>query len=139
MGRARGWRETIPEPDAYRPLAGVSNVARAIEQDEAAGGRERRAVKLSENQAALASVALRLLPRTRRIYAYLRWSEAGKTKERYIGEVTCLSRQENLAQAWDRVHALGLADAGFAKVHGQAMDARSSSGHGRTETDGDHL
>jgi DNA mismatch endonuclease (patch repair protein) len=138
MGRTHRWRETIPEPDAYRPLAGLSNVARALEQDKAAGGREGRLVKLSETQAALASVALRLLPRTRRIYAYLRWSEAGRTKERYICEVTYLTRHENLAQAWHRAHALGFTEAGFAGVRRQAADTSSTPGHGRTETDANH-
>lgn len=108
MGRARGWREAVPDPEAYRPLPGLSNADRAREQDEAAGSRERRLVKLSEDRVALASVALRLLPRTRRIYAYLRWSDGGKTSERYICEVTHPSRRENLAAAWDQAHALGL-------------------------------
>jgi DNA mismatch endonuclease (patch repair protein) len=108
MGPAQGWRETVPEPEAYRPPPGLSNTERAREQDEAAGGRERRLVRLSEDRVALASVALRLLPRTRRIYAYLRWSDGGKTNERYICEVTHSSRRENLAAAWDQVRALRL-------------------------------
>ena len=112
MGGARGWRETVPEPDAYRPLPHLSNVARAHEQDEAAGGRERRQVMLSENRVALASVALRLLPRSRRIYAYLRWSDLGKTEERYVCEVVHVSRRENLATAWAEVHARCLTQIG---------------------------
>lgn len=108
MGSARGWRKTVPKPEAYRPQPGLSNSERACEQDEAAGGRERRLVIVSRDRAALASIALRLLPRTRRIYAYLRWSDSGKTNERYICEVAHASRRENLAAAWDRVHALQL-------------------------------
>lgn len=108
MGPAQGWRETVPEPEAYRPQPGLSNTERAREQDEAAGGRERRLVRLSGDRVALASVALRLLPRTRRIYAYLRWSDSGKTNERYICEVTHSSRRENLGAAWDQVLALRL-------------------------------
>jgi len=108
MGPDRGWRETVPEPEAYRPPPGLSNADRAREQDEAAGGREMRLVSLPGNRVALASVALRLLPRTRRIYAYLRWSDGGKTNERYICEVTHSSRRENLSAAWDQVHALRL-------------------------------
>lgn len=108
MGPAQGWRETIPEPEAYRPPPGLSNTERAREQDDAAGGRDRRLVTLTGNRVALASVALRLLPRTRRIYAYLRWSDGGKTNERYICEVTHSARRENLAAAWDQVQALRL-------------------------------
>lgn len=108
MGSASGWREAIPEPEAYRSPPGHSNSERAREQDEAAGGRDGRLVMLTGNRVALASVALRLLPRTRRIYAYLRWSDGGKTNERYICEVTHSSRRENLAAAWGEVHALRL-------------------------------
>lgn len=39
----------------------------------------------------------------RRIYAYLRWNANGTTNERYVGEVSGLSRQEFLTDAWRQV------------------------------------
>ncbi|MPQ98137.1 hypothetical protein GB931_09425 [Modestobacter sp. I12A-02628] len=47
-----------------------------------------------------ASVALRVQPNSRRIYAYLRWSEAGRTHERYLGDFHAGDRLANLRQAW---------------------------------------
>ena len=34
------------------------------------------------------------------MYAYLRWSDRGRTAERYLGEVDLATRPANLAQAW---------------------------------------
>jgi DNA mismatch endonuclease (patch repair protein) len=83
----------------------MASADRAREQDQAAGGRQRRKMSLPGNRVALASVALRLLPHSRRIYAYLRWSVEGKTKERYISEVTATTRADNLEAAWRIVHS----------------------------------
>jgi len=77
----------------------MSRAARAAEQDRAAGARDVRTLRLADGSA-VASVALRRKRDGRRIYAYLRWSDHGKTIERYIGEVDQASRAENLAQAW---------------------------------------
>lgn len=55
--------------------------------------------------AATGSIALRLYRRTRRIRAYLRWSERGRTRECYVGEVDDLTRAANLAQAWTMARA----------------------------------
>jgi DNA mismatch endonuclease (patch repair protein) len=73
---------------------------RAAEQDRAAGGRVAREVGLPDGRIALASVYLRLYRRTRRVRAYLRWSDSGTTAERYLGEVRHASRAENLREAW---------------------------------------
>jgi DNA mismatch endonuclease (patch repair protein) len=67
-----------------------------------------RQVVLADGRRALASVALRVLPKGRRVYAYLRWSDGGKTHERYIGEVTQDDRPANLAEAWRKVRRAGL-------------------------------
>ncbi len=66
---------------------------------KAAGGRENRIVTVG-GQTVLGSVALRRKHDGRRVYAYLRWSDHGRTSERYLGEVDQLSRAQNLAQAW---------------------------------------
>ncbi|WP_307869172.1 very short patch repair endonuclease [Nocardiopsis sp. B62] len=65
-------------------------------------------VVVSEGTEATGSVALRVYDRTRRIRAYLRWSENGRTRERYLGEVDADTRAANLARAWNLARAAGL-------------------------------
>jgi DNA mismatch endonuclease (patch repair protein) len=77
----------------------MTKAARAAEQDRAAGNRAIRMVPATDGQA-VASVALRRKRDGRRIYAYLRWSDHGRTIEKYIGEVDRPTRAGNLAQAW---------------------------------------
>ena len=102
------WRDAAPSGTAWRPPRGVSKEVRAQEQDRAAGGRENRRMVLPGDRTALASIALRHLPKSRRIYAYLRWSEGGRTRERYVCEVDGPTRAENLAVAWRRALEKGL-------------------------------
>ncbi|MDW5328678.1 very short patch repair endonuclease [Plantactinospora sp. KLBMP9567] len=78
----------------------MTPAARTDEQDAAAGGRRVRELTLPDGRIARASMALRLYRRTRRIRAYLRWSEGGVTREKYIGEVGQPTRAENLRAAW---------------------------------------
>jgi DNA mismatch endonuclease, patch repair protein len=113
MTSDRSWRLALPEPDAYRPRRSANYVDRAREQDEAAGGRNQRLIQLPGDRTALASVALRLLPRSRRIYAYLRWSDNGKTCERYICEVINAARDKNLRAAWCVAREKRLTDGSF--------------------------
>lgn len=99
-GEPAQWRdEPLPEA-AWRAPAGLSAQARAAEQDEAAGGRERRQVRLPDGRWATASVALRQQSRSRKAWAYLRYYSNGKTTERYIGEASAMTRAENLRRAW---------------------------------------
>ncbi len=93
------WRESGPDDTAWRCPPGLSRSARAEEQDQAAGGRENRYVTRG-GQPVLASVALRRKKDGRRVYAYLRWSDHGRTTERYLGEVGETTRRANLALAW---------------------------------------
>ncbi|WP_301126659.1 very short patch repair endonuclease [Streptomyces cacaoi] len=86
----------------------MTAAARAAEQDRAAGGQHRRAVDVGQGRFARASIALRLYQRTRRIRAYLRWSDDGRTRERYVGEVDGSTRAANLRQAWAAAWALDL-------------------------------
>src|SRR6266516_5869040 len=108
MGRQ--WREHSLDDSAWRPAPGLSRAARADEQDKAAGGREQRRVPGSRHPV-LASVYFR---RTagRRVYAYLRWSEAGRTTERYVCEAERDLRADNLSHAWKVVHEQNLLAAG---------------------------
>ncbi|PDP89095.1 very short patch repair endonuclease [Glycomyces fuscus] len=86
----------------------MSRAARTREQDRAAGGRERRSVPLSDGRHARGSIALRLLPRTRRLRAYLRWSDQGRTREKYVCEAEHDTRAANLRHAWVTARDLGL-------------------------------
>jgi DNA mismatch endonuclease Vsr len=100
------WKDNLPPERAYKRRAGAA--APAVEQDRAAGGRNRRNVDLGNGRLARASITLRLYQRTRRIRAYLRWSQGGKTEERYVCEVEFDSRKQNLAEAWRQARAKGL-------------------------------
>ena len=96
MGRQ--WRERSLDDLAWRPPHGLARSARAAEQDHAAGSRDQRIVAGTSGRV-LASVYLR---RTtgRRVYAYLRWADAGRTSERFVCEVEQSTRADNLAHAW---------------------------------------
>jgi DNA mismatch endonuclease (patch repair protein) len=93
------WRETGPDDSAWRCPPGLTRTDRATEQDQAAGGHEHRIITI-DDRTVLASVALRRKRDGRRVYAYLRWSDHGRTAERYLGEVDHATRRDNLAQAW---------------------------------------
>ncbi|MEU8118644.1 very short patch repair endonuclease [Spirillospora sp. NPDC049024] len=95
-----GWWGERPPDTAWRPSPGLSMAARGREQDAAAGGHENRIIRLADDRSAIASIRLRLPPKSRRLYAYLRWSIGGQTFERYVGEVRGTNRAENLAEAW---------------------------------------
>jgi DNA mismatch endonuclease (patch repair protein) len=94
------WKDAPPPDQAWRCPPNLSRNARAAEQDIAAGGRANRELPLPDGRIATASISLRLYPRTRRIRAYLRWSDRGVTRERYVGEVAYRTRTENLKAAW---------------------------------------
>ena len=100
------WKGSAPNPRAWKRASGVSP---ALEQDEAAGGHDRRVVPLDDGRIALGSVALRVFPNSRRIRAYLRWSDKGRTREKYLGEVDGESRLANLLRAWMLAREQGVA------------------------------
>ncbi|WP_433330177.1 very short patch repair endonuclease [Spirillospora sp. CA-294931] len=106
-----GWSEMRPADAAWRPSLGLSQADRRREQDEAAGGHDNRVIKLANGQTATASICLRLPPKARRLYAYLRWSADGETEERYVGEVRGSVRRDNLAEAWRMARERGLSEA----------------------------
>jgi DNA mismatch endonuclease (patch repair protein) len=81
----------------------------AAEQDQAAGGRERRQVQLGGGKTALGSIELKQpWKRGGRTYAYLRYSDRGRTVNRYVGSATAATRQEALRLGWQAAHAKGL-------------------------------
>ena len=93
-----------PDPDLYRPPAGLTLAERAEEQDRAAGGHDARLVTRPDGALVAASVALRCYAKSRRVYAYLRWTNPGDgTAERYLGDVSDYpDRTSALNAAWAR-------------------------------------
>ena len=94
------WATTPPHPDVWKVPAG-SSADYAAEQDGAAGARDRRQVHLPGGSSATASIRLKCLPSSRRVYAYLRYSSAGKTVTKYVGDATAPTRLEALQKAWE--------------------------------------
>jgi DNA mismatch endonuclease, patch repair protein len=104
----RRWAEKPPSARAWKGRPGRTRRAISAEQDRAAGGVEHRWVDLGEGRYARASVDLKVLPRTRRIRAYLRWSDKGRSPARYLGEVGRDTRAANLAEGWRLARERGL-------------------------------
>ncbi|WP_101836255.1 very short patch repair endonuclease [Frankia canadensis] len=94
------WKQDSPPARAWKGRSGLDRAARTAEQDRAAGGHDRRLVDLGDGRTARASVELKVFSKTRRIRAYLRWSDRGRTRVRYLGEVSENTRTRNLASAW---------------------------------------
>lgn len=103
-----GWKHDSPPDRAWKGRPGRSREALAAEQDKAAGGRHRRSVDLGDGRFARASVELKVLPDTRRIRAYLRWSDSGKSPARYLGQVEYDKRAANLVAGWKLAWEKGL-------------------------------
>lgn len=106
--REAGWLPDRLPDEAWKPPRGLTAMERAEEQDQAAGDRQHREVRLADGRTSLASVELKRFAKGRRVYAYLRWTENGRTVNRYIGDVTTQSRQNALRRAWKMVHAQGV-------------------------------
>ncbi|WP_366914369.1 very short patch repair endonuclease [Nocardia sp.] len=58
---------------------------------------------LGNGRVSCASVELKVYAKTRRIRAYIRWSDNGKYPTKYVGEVDGRTRRQNLIQAWTLV------------------------------------
>jgi DNA mismatch endonuclease (patch repair protein) len=99
MSRRRAERA---DPIAYRPPPRLTLAERTAEQDAAAGGHHLRLIARQDGSAVVASVALRCFPKSRRVYAYLRWTALDSgTSERYLGDVSeHPDRTSALAAAW---------------------------------------
>ncbi|GAA2507192.1 very short patch repair endonuclease [Streptomyces gobitricini] len=107
-GQSR-WKDKPPPARAWKGRSGRTRAQASAEQDRAAGGTGKRWVDLGDGRRARASVELKVLAKTRRIRAYLRWSDQGTTRRPiYLGEVEHDRRRENLAEAWRRARERGL-------------------------------
>lgn len=103
------WKDKQPPARAWKGRPGRTRAQASAEQDRAAGGPDRRWVDLGDGRRARASVELKVWAKTRRIRAYLRWSDKGSTRKPiYLGEVEHETRRENLAEAWRRAIERGL-------------------------------
>ena len=83
---------------AWRAPSPRSREAAIDEQDRAAGGREARRMKLQSGAKRYASIELKL--GHKQVYAYLRYSNGGKTVNQYVCHVDQSTRFDNLKQAW---------------------------------------
>lgn len=101
------WDPQPPPAEVWKVPPGT-RAEHAAEQDKAAGGRAARAVKLVEGGTATASIRLKHLPKSRRVYAYLRYSVGGKTRTKYVGDATVNTRARALKQAWSLAQSGGL-------------------------------
>jgi DNA mismatch endonuclease (patch repair protein) len=96
------YRAQRADPRTYRPPAGLTSAQRAAEQDKAAGGHDARLVSRADGTVVVGSVALRCYAKSRRVYAYLRWSGGHGTTERYLGDVSdSPDRITALRAGWD--------------------------------------
>ena len=81
------------------------------EQDEAAGGPERRELRLADGTVVTVSVAARRYAKTpNHSYGYLQFKAHGKTVTKYIGRVTAESRAESLRLGWELLRSRKLVE-----------------------------
>lgn len=80
------------------------------EQDKAAGGPERRELRLTDGTVVTASVAVRSFPRSHQLYGYLQFKTHRKTVTKYIGRVSAESRSESLRLGWELLRARKLVE-----------------------------
>ena len=80
--------------------ATLTRSSRSTEQDQAAGGRDRRLVLTADRSIRVASVAVRRFPQSNQDYAYLQYKHQSRTVTRYLGNVTAASRAKSLELGW---------------------------------------
>ena len=81
------------------------------EQDLAAGGNERRRLRLTDGTIVMVSVAARRYARTpNQCYGYLQFKVHGKTVTKYIGRVTAKDRAESLRIGWELLRSRNLVE-----------------------------
>jgi uncharacterized protein (DUF2235 family) len=98
-----GWNPTPVRDTQWKAALYWTKQSQALEQDNAAGGREHRII---QGSGALGRVVLQR--KNLRLYAELRWQVNKKQYSRYLGEVTADNRAANLAVGWQRAHDRGL-------------------------------
>ena len=86
--------------DTWRPPAEMTEPQKRAQQDEAAGGRGKRAVRLANGKVATASIQLKRFKKGLKVWAYLRYQDGPKTVTKYVGDATAPTRGEALRVAW---------------------------------------
>jgi hypothetical protein len=82
------------------------------EQDQAAGGKECRELRLGDGTVVTASIAIRTFIKTpNQSYGYLQFKVLGKTVTKYVGRVTADTRAASLRIGWAMVRQRKLAQA----------------------------
>jgi DNA mismatch endonuclease, patch repair protein len=97
-----------PTTRAWKPRSGRSKAVIDAEQDKAAGGRHRRAVRLRNGATTRGSITLQPTARGNSVHAYLRWRADGRTVSKALGPVPHLTRSANLVHGWELARAGGL-------------------------------
>ena len=86
-------------------------MATSEEQDIAAGGLERRQLRLDNGAIVTASVAVRKFAKSGdESWAYLQFKTEGKTHTKYIGKVSAETRSESLNNGWETVRRRSLVE-----------------------------
>ena len=107
----RGWSRNPLTQHQWQTNNPRDRTANAAQQDQAAGGHERRRIQTDTGTHVRGRIRFVSRPNTRRTYAYLVWSDKGRRQEFLITEVTGTNRLANLQAAWDVVHANDLTTA----------------------------
>jgi len=97
MAEPPQWLRDRPPDSVLR--SPPTRAEQAAEQDDAAGGRERRQVYHPDGRASTASIYLHRVS-GRRVWAYLRFKTGGRTIRRYVGDATAPTREGALRRAW---------------------------------------
>lgn len=81
------------------------------EQNNAAGGAERRQLDIGDGKVVNASIAVRLFKQGHQLYGYLQFKHDYKTVTRYVGQVSAKTKAESLAIGWRMVREKKIAEA----------------------------
>lgn len=98
MVQNRRWLPYAVPDEVLSPPA--TQQERTLEQDYAAGGRDKRRITFEDGGEATASVVLMSFRNGRRVYAYLRFKYRQKNRRLYVGEASALTRRDALHRAW---------------------------------------
>lgn len=99
---------TAPSARAWKPRPARSRAAIDAEQDKAAGGPYRRAVRLENGQTTRGSVVL--IAGSTAVRAHLRWRTDGRSFSRSLGVVPHETRMANLVEGWELARTQGLVE-----------------------------
>jgi hypothetical protein len=100
----RGWSRNQLTAYQWQAIDPQDRRANAVQQDQAAGGHDRRKIETDSGPLALARIRFVAKAYARRTYAYLVWADQGHRRELLVAEATNTNRIANLRAAWETVH-----------------------------------